>query len=113
MAKNLKEFLEFYTGNGRHPVTEFEVPPANGVGGEPFIVIRSGRHTLVVSPMTFDDHLSVDCHSFVDGEAATGGVQGMNEGSSTELEYIGTMSHGWPSAALVTVMVGKQKEDPS
>lgn len=106
--KNLDEFLALYNEDGRHPVTEIELPAAYNGTASPFIIIRSGNRTMIVNPIAFDDHLSVDCHSFVDGEAATAGAFGMSNGHQTELEHIGTMSHGWPSAALISVLLGKQ-----
>lgn len=103
MQMNEKEFLTRYAD---HPVTEVTVPDSSQLS--PFIVIRHGGRTVVINPLGFDDHLSVDAHTFIDGQPATAGVFGMTEGSRWELEETGTTSHGWPSASLVTMLVGQQ-----
>jgi hypothetical protein len=108
--KNLNEFLAFYNGHGEHPVTEIELPNAFTENGSPFIILRNGGRVMVINPIAFDSHLSVDVHSYIDGEPATAGAFGMTEGSRYELEETGTTSAGFPSAPLVAILLGKQAE---
>jgi hypothetical protein len=75
------------------------------------IVIRHGRFAVVINPMALIDHLCVDLHSFVDGQAATGGVFGMGAGGRVKLEPTGTTSHKWPSASTIAVLVGEQGKE--
>lgn len=106
----LAEFLHDYKSdqNGEHPVTVIDV-----VKGDPshFVVINYGDYSVLVNPIACSDHLSVDVHSFVNGERATGGVFGMTNGRRFTLPETGTTSHGWESASLVAVLVGEQGEN--
>jgi hypothetical protein len=103
----VQEFLAKYNADGRHPVYEINgLQPESGTS--PFIHIRHGAFEAIVNPMAFDDHLSIDVHSFVDDEAATAGAFGMTRGREVSLPETGTTSHGWHSANLVVVLVGEQ-----
>jgi hypothetical protein len=104
---NLEEFLTRYTKDDEHPVTEINMT-LGGRDHSHFIIVRYGKFTMIINPLTLSDHLSVDCLSFVDGEVATAGAFGMTHGTRSELEDIGTASHGFPSAALIAVLLGEQ-----
>jgi hypothetical protein len=112
MGKNLDEFLAFYNGHGEHPVTEIDLPGTyTGKNDSPFIIVRSGPYTMIINPMSFDDHLSVDHHSFVNGEDATAGAFGFSEHHrKVQFADTGTTSHGWPSAGTIAVLLGEQNE---
>ena len=103
---SLDRFLSVYNPDGAHPVTEIEATTVSGQS--PFIIIRHGEHAVVINPLAFDDHLSVDVHPYVGGAHAAGGVLAMTEGRQFDLAETGRTSHGWPAANLVAVLVGKQ-----
>lgn len=107
---NLDEFLAFYNEHGEHPVTEIELNPGDRDNGSPFIVVHSGPYALIINPQPFNDHLSVDCFPFKDGERVTASAFGMPHGRRVELHDTGTTSHGFPSAPLIAVLIGKQAE---
>lgn len=77
-------------------------------GGRPQIIVRHGNYTAVLSLMGMGDHLCIDVHPFVSGEKATASTFGMSTGSAFTLRGTGTTSHGWPSANLIAVLIGKQ-----
>jgi len=105
-ANNPAEFLARHNPASSHPVTVIDVNPGNDKS--PFIVLRYGEYEVIVNPIGLSDHLSVDVHSFVSGERATGAAFGMTNGAPFAFPGTGTTSHGQPSAALVAVLVGKQ-----
>ncbi len=100
------EFMAKYNPDGSHPVTE--VTTSGKSGASPFIVIRHEGFTVIVNPLGFDDHLSVDVHSFVDGQDAVAGVLAMTTGREWSLPETGRKSHGWNAAHLIAVLVGEQ-----
>lgn len=77
-------------------------------GDRPQIIIRHGNYTAILSVMGMGDHLCIDVHPFVEGVKATAGTFGMSKGSAFKLEKTGTTSHGWQSASLLAVLIGKQ-----
>lgn len=119
MWKTLQQFLNTYASgeNTRRVVLDLDL---TGLGDEdhdpneptPYIILRHRGRTLVLNPMAFEDHFCVDAHAFVDGQAARASAFGMDDGARLQFEEAkakGT-SHGWPAAALVSVLVGKQKD---
>ena len=110
-AKTFAEFKAAYDLDGHRTITEI-VPARDDDGNSPFIVVHHGPYTAVLALMPFDDHLCIDVFPFADGKDATAGVFGMTEGRRFALPGTGTTSHGWSSANLVTVLVGKQGTGP-
>lgn len=110
-AETIDEFMASYaSGPDAQRVTIIEIPDDDEADTlSPFIVVKYRNKTVVVNPMGLHDHLCVDVHSFIDGLDATAGVMAMSDGRRFELERTGTTSHGWNSAALVSVLVGAQK----
>jgi hypothetical protein len=101
------EFMAAYAADGRKVLEVDATWDANGL--TPFIVVRDGGgRTVVINPMTYDDHLCIDLHPFADGKDATAGVFGMTEGQQHAFPPTGTTSHRWPSTRLVAVIVGEQ-----
>ena len=109
-SKTLAEFLAAYDPDGTRVVADI-TPVRDSDGNSPFVIVRHGRFTAALSLMPFSgdrEHLCIDVHAFVSSMGATAGVFGMTEGRRHELPATGTTSHGWPSANLVAVLVGKQ-----
>lgn len=110
MGHNEKKFFEVFASGDAEKRIVLEMGASEGPDGfSPFIVIRHKGMTMVLNPQGFDDHMCVDVHSFVDGKDATAGVFGMTEGYRYTLEGAPpTTSHKWPSAEMVTVLLGEQ-----
>lgn len=88
-------------------------PERDGGGNSPWVIVRHGRYALALCLMPMNDHLCVDAHAFVDGEAARTGVFGMDRGNRWVLgeahsEPLPGLSHCWPAAGLVALLVGEQ-----
>jgi hypothetical protein len=109
-VSDFDQFLAKYNADGSHPVTVIDLKPeANREDNpSPFIVIRCGDNVAIVNPLSFEDYLCVDIHSFVDGEDATAGVFGMSKGRRWALPETGTTSVKWNSASLITALIGEQ-----
>ena len=104
---SLAEFIRKYAPDGRRVVAEV-TPDRDENGDSPFIIVRDGNRTVVLCVMSLGDHLCIDVHSFIDGQAATASVFGMTEERQMDLPPTGTTSHGRPSASLVSVLIGDQ-----
>jgi len=102
-----KFFKTYATGAGSE-ARVIEIPSSMPGEYSPFIVVRHQGMTMVLNPMTFINHMAVDVHSFIDGRKATAGVFGMSDGHRWTLEPTPTTSHRWPSANLITVLLGEQ-----
>jgi hypothetical protein len=100
-----------YNANDEHQAIHIEVPTSGPETNSPFIVLHYGDKVAIVNPMGLNDHLCIDVHSFVEGKDATAGVFGMSKGKRWKLPVTGTTSHGWPSANLVAILLGKQGEE--
>lgn len=103
----LAEFLARHDPDGTRVLADI-TPVRDSDRNSPFIIVRHGPHAAVLALMPFDDHLCIDVHPFESGQDATAGVFGMTTGRQWQLPDTGTTSHGWPSAHLVAVLVGKQ-----
>ena len=105
----LQEWLAKYDPKGTR-TTEVTVQEQRTEGYEsPFLLIRHGKYVLIVNPIGLSDHLSVDCHPFVDDQKSTAGAFGMLNGQRVAFpDDLGVRSHGWNSAGLVAVLVGEQ-----
>ena len=86
-------------------------------GTSPFIIVRHQGRVMILNPMALPEHLCVDAHAFVDGEDARTGVLAMEDGKRTTLEldpetgYPFGLSHRWPAAKLVALLLGDQAEE--
>lgn len=107
-AETFGEFMRAFDPAGTRTVTEIR-PVRDADGNSPFVVVRHGRFTAVLALMPFDDHLCIDVHPFADDRAATAGVFGMSAGRTWRLPVTGALSHGWPSASLISVLTGRQE----
>lgn len=108
--RTLAEFMAAYDPDGTRTVATVDVKRDKD-GNSPFIIVRHGDYTMVLSPMGFDGdgaHLCLDVHSFARGERAVSGVFGMTEGRRATLHDTGMTSHGWSAADLAVVLVGEQ-----
>lgn len=103
---SLDEYTARYLSDGR--VTEVD-GSRDDDGRSPHIVVRHGPWVMIINPLSFDDHLCLDVHTFKDGEPITAGVFGMTTGREWHLPETGSTSHGWPSASLVSVLAGEQR----
>jgi hypothetical protein len=103
---SLDGWLAGVKAGGTHPVTEIDVSRESDKS--PFIVIRHGDYAVVINPLAFNEHLSVDLHPYADGVRGTAGAFGMTDGRRVQFPDTGSTSHGWPSTALVVVLVGEQ-----
>lgn len=108
-GESLQEFLETYTGDRKVVEIEAERSPE---GNSPFVIVRHGEFAAVISLMPQEGHLCIDVHAFADGKKATAGVFGMSNGRRSRLKKTGTTSHGWESADLIAVLIGKQGHVP-
>lgn len=107
----LDGFLRVYAPNNRERVV-LDLDMEDKREHSPFVIVRHKGRVLILNPMAFDDHLCVDVHAFVNGADARTGVFGMDAGKRVRFpkdEVKGT-SHGWPAAALVALLLGKQEE---
>lgn len=92
-----------------HAIEERSVATVEVVDGDrPQIIVRHGSYTAVLSIMGMGDHLCIDVHPFVDGAKATAGAFGMSKGNAFKLQGSDTKSHGWDSARIIAVLIGKQ-----
>lgn len=107
-AMTLDEFLTQYAPDPKRVVLDIEVP-AQADGETPFIVLRYGDYTMVVNPMGLRDHLCVDVHPFINGQAANVAAMGMTQGvrHSFPTGDLPT-SHGWPAVAMLSALLGAQ-----
>jgi hypothetical protein len=105
--KNLAEFLALYDPDGTRILADI-TPACSIARRSSFVIVRHGPFTAVLVLMPFEDHLCIAVHPFADGEDTTAGVFGMTEGRQHTLPDTGTTSHGWPSAHLVSVLIGEQ-----
>ena len=105
----LEEFMEAF---GSRRVIEVGTE-RDAAGNSPWIVIRSGRFTVVLVPQDLDgEYLDIDAHPFVDGLGATASVFAMSDGRDVPgLAPTGTTSYKRPSAQLVALIVGEQGTD--
>jgi hypothetical protein len=105
------EFFDKFAGDDRQ-IIDVEVEHSSILHGEgkqqTWVVVRYGDKTMVLDLAGLGDHLSVDVHSFIDGKDATAGVFGMSQGRRWELAGPPTTSHRFPSAHMVTVLLGEQ-----
>jgi hypothetical protein len=106
----LDGFLATYAPDGYREVVDrtIEEPQEGEDTHHPFFVVRHGKYVAVITTMALGSHLCLDVHAFVDGKDATAGVFGMTNGARATLEKTDTTSHGWPSAAMLAVLVGEQ-----
>lgn len=104
----IDKFLATYATDRREVITinarDYEF------GRTPFMRVKHGEYEVVLDLMALDGHLCLDVHPFVDGEDSTASAFGMTEGRRVALGETGTTSHGWPSARLMSVLIGKQAE---
>lgn len=112
-SMTLEEFLTRYDPDGTRVITDV-TPERDADGNSPFVIIRHGRFAAILCLMPFDGedaHLCIDVHPFADDRDATAGAFGMSDGTRVCFPAVttGTTSHGWPSAHLVSVLVGKQE----
>lgn len=113
-AETLDEFLSTYNPDDCHNLVTVDVPQSSNDTYSPFILVRFGKFAAIINPQGLGDeddptrHLSIDIHSFVDGNDATAGVFTMGGGQRGTLSATGTTSHGWPSAPLVVALIGAQ-----
>lgn len=109
--QTLEEFVNRFGGKDNYPTIDLEPEPTQW----PSFVVRYGEHAAIVQFMGVGEgegaHLCIDVHPFVGGVKARAGVFGMEVGRRLEgfadSDAAGT-SHGFPAAALVAVLVGKQ-----
>lgn len=109
--ETLTGFLTRYDPDGTRVVADI-TPERDADGNSPFVIVRHGRFAAVLALMPFSgdgEHLCIDVHPFADGKDATAGVFGMTAGRQWRLPGTGTTSHGWPSAHLVAVLIGRQE----
>jgi hypothetical protein len=104
---SLKEFMARFAPGGQRVVAEIK-PDRDERGDSPFIVIRDGDRTAVICVMSLDNHLCIDVHPFIGGQAATASVFGIADGHDVQLPATGTTSHGKPSVGLASVLIGEQ-----
>lgn len=108
----LTEFMSTYDPEGTRVVLDIDVTKEDPQANSPWIVVRFGDYAAVLTLMGVQDHLCIDVHPFVNGAKATAGVFGMSEGFRKHPPAINpehpTTSHGWNSAALVSVLIGEQ-----
>lgn len=110
--ESFDEFMTAYDPDGTRTIATVDVERDKD-GNSPFIVVKHGDYTMVLSPMGFDGdgaHLCLDVHSFAQGERIVSGVFGMTEGHRWTLADTGLTSHGWAAANLVAVLAGEQGE---
>lgn len=116
-AKTFDEFVgTYFTGEE----LIFDVGPV--AEQWPHLVVKAGDKTAVIQLMNVaadrpdEQHLCIDVHSFVDGQAARSSVFGMEVGRRLEgfsdHDSAGT-SHGMPGASLTAVLIGKQTDTDS
>src|SRR4051794_9532591 len=99
-------YLATYVDPDR-PIIEIDVD-AHEVGKTPWIIVKSGDNRVILATMGgLGNHLCVDAYPFVDDKYATVAAFGMSEGVRTQLDALGTTSHGWNSAAMVALLVGE------
>lgn len=74
----------------------------------------------VLGTNSHDRHIDLDVHSFVDGEPATAAAFGLSRERRSRARFSHddhgaprTTSHGWPSANLVAVLIGRQEIEPT
>ena len=121
MATNtLTEFLATYNATDQHNLVTVDVPQSGPDTYSPFILVKFGKFAAIINPQGLgadgedDQHLSIDIHSFVDGEDATAGVFAFTQdGQRVSLPDTGTTSHGWESANMVVALIGEQKTTAS
>lgn len=109
-SKSIDEFLATYNSSNQHEVIDVKVEPSTQDKQSPFIILNHGPYTFLINPMAQSDHFCLDVHTFIDGVEVTAGVFGMSDGRRWQLPNTGTTSHGWPSASLIAVLLGKQAE---
>lgn len=102
----ITEYLDKYNPGGVRPVTELQAE--RSLSGSPFIVIRHGKYAVLIDPLVFDDHLSIDITPFIDEQPAIASAFGMTLGRQWELEETGKTSFGRPAANVITVIVSEQ-----
>lgn len=112
----LHEFIDRFGGKDAYPVIEV----APGAANWPSYVIRYGQHAAVVQFMAVGEgdsaHLCIDVHPFAEDTSARAGVFGIDNGRRLEgfrEEDADGSSHGWPAAAMVSVLIGHQHEYPT
>jgi len=107
----LSGFMARFDPDGSRTAADI-TPVRDADGNSPFVVVRHGKFTAVLSLMPFEDHLCIDVHAFADGQDAAAGVFGMTTGRRFTLPATGQTSHGWNAARLITVLIGKQGTEP-
>ena len=112
-SMTLDEFLARFDPDGTRVAADI-TPERDADGNSPFVIVRHGEFAAVLCLMPFDGkggHLCIDVHPFVSGQDATASAFGMSAGRRVCFPAVttGTTSHGWPSAHLVSVLIGEQE----
>lgn len=109
---NLTEFLLTYVPPPDTTRIVLDLDMDKHEGPSPFIIVRHQGRTMILNPMALSDHLCVDAHAFVAGEAARTGVFGMEDGfrASLDDDQVKGTSHGWAATKLVALLLGKQED---
>lgn len=73
----------------------------------PSLVVKYGKYTAVIDLLPQTDHLCIDVHPFIDGEASHAGVIGMERGRQIELaaHLCEATVYGRPAVRLVSIVL--------
>jgi hypothetical protein len=107
-------FMTTYDPHGTRVMTDI-TPIRDADGNSPFVIVRHGRYTAVLTLMPFssgDSHLCIDVHAFADGQDATSAPFGITDGSRVTLPGTGRTSHGFPALHITSVLIGEQGTRP-